>query len=541
METPLNAASSTAGALMSGGRFAVPQFQRDYAWGPEEVGEFFDDLAQSLYDDTYFLGLVILTGEGQLKDVVDGQQRLLTLTLLAAALYHEARRHDRRALAERLKSTFLRFIDFESDEEYPRLELSAHADNETLGQILTATASDLALVEREQDPESVSAGLIAAYRLISSRLSADLASDPFRRLGIWADFLTNKLYFATFVHPDPASAYRVFEVINTRGKELTTADLLKSYVLSKTADDELAARYAEWQWMAKAFRYESANAFVQFIRYAVTTKRGHVPPKDLYDVLAGRTSNERRGMSPGDFMDLLQGFLPAYLQILDPTTEGPADEPQLAVFSVLNTLGVLSVRPILLAMSPLPNATAGMQALLRLVVRRVVVGNLGTGSVERRFGQAAQRIAQEGAWEPAFATLADLDYGPDEFRQQVLRRSMNKDLLAVLRRSVIQGTITPQPDGYLFLIKPRNAVWSSGDEDRAQYWTSTIGNSFLSKDEKRPAGSSTWEGFKRALLPRAVPGEWVQPIQAEPDWGVDEITELGSRLADAATAIWYAD
>ena len=61
METPLNASSSTAGALMSGGRFKVPQFQREYAWEREEVSEFIEDLSQALQDDTYFLGLIIQT------------------------------------------------------------------------------------------------------------------------------------------------------------------------------------------------------------------------------------------------------------------------------------------------------------------------------------------------------------------------------------------------------------------------------------------------------------------------------------------------
>ena len=119
METPLNATSTTAGGLLSGGRFTVPQFQREYAWDKDEVSEFFSDLSQSLGDETYFLGLVIVTGDGSNKDIVDGQQRLLTLTLLVAALYHETRRYERKALADRLQSTFLRSIDFESDDEVP--------------------------------------------------------------------------------------------------------------------------------------------------------------------------------------------------------------------------------------------------------------------------------------------------------------------------------------------------------------------------------------------------------------------------------------
>lgn len=539
MDTPLNASSTTAGGLLGGGRFNVPQFQREYAWEREEVDEFFRDLSQALANETYFLGLVIVTGEGGVKDVVDGQQRLLTLTLLASALYHEARRFDRRALAQRIQSTFLRSIDFDTDEEQPRLELSSKSDDSTLRRILDTPAADLRGAIDDEDEESVSALLVSAYRLLSERLAANLQEDPFKRLGAWAEFITNKLYFAVFVHPDPASAYRVFEVINTRGRELTTADLLKSYVLSQTPAKSRQKRYDEWQAIAGTFSEGSANALVQFIRHAVTTERGHVAPRDLYDVLTGRDGSKRSVMPPNDIMTLLEETLPLYLQMMDPTVAGPATEEELAVFSVLNAISVVSVRPILLAIHKTSNTTAGMLQLLRLVVRRIVVGSLGTGTVERRFGQTAQRIVKEGSWEPALDSLSDLNPQAPEFGDRVHHRSMNKSVLAIVRASVLQATITPEPNGSLYLIKPRSADWSFEEEDRVAYWVSTIGNSFLAHETRRPMGSSSWEGFKRALVPEAVNGEWVELITSYDQWDLDAIDAVGARMASAAMKVWY--
>lgn len=537
METPLNASSTTAGGLFSVGRFHVPEFQREYAWERDEVEEFFHDLSNALTDETYFLGLVIVTGEGQAKDVVDGQQRLLTMTLLAAALHHEAKKYERRALAERLQSTFLKTIDFTTDAELPRLSLSSGADNATLRQILSSPASNLP--EIDDDDLSVSAHLVDGYRLISRLLNQDLSTDPFKRLGTWADFITNKLYFAVFVHPDPASAYRVFEVINTRGKELTTADLLKSYVLSQTSAERRSARYAQWQTIAQSFAGNKSSSFVQFIRHVVTTVRGHVQPRDLYDVLTGRGGGVKGAMSPDELLSLLEHYLPIYAQADDPTLDGPANSEQLAVFSVLSALNVVSVRPILLAMAETPNATEGMHELLRLVVQRVVVGTLGTGNVERRFGQVAQRIVSEKRWEEALASLSDLRQSREDFRLRVASRSLNRNVLKVIRSSVIQGTITPNLEGYMYLIAPRNGDWSIEDHDRATYWVSTIGNSFLAHESRRPMGSSTWNGFKEALLPKAVEGEWVEQIQSAPEWGVAEITAIGEEMAEKAAMVWY--
>lgn len=461
----------------------------------------------------------------------------LTLTLLAAALFHEAKAYERRALAERLQSTFLRSIDFDSDEELPRLELSGAADNATLQKILEHPASEL--TDLDASDASVSGHLIVAYRLLTARLIDDLKADPFKRLGAWAEFLTNKLYLANFVHPNPASAYRVFEVINTRGKQLTTADLLKSYILSQTPASQREQRYEEWQRIAGSFGDENANVFVQFIRYAVTTQRGHVLPRDLYDVLAARGSGAKRGMTPAELVDLLEDSLPLYLQIMDPTREGPASEEQLAIFSVLNRINVVSIRPILLALTNTPNPTAGMAQLLRLVVRRVVVGNLGTGNVERRFGQAAQRIALEKAWERPFEALADLNHDVEEFKYQVHRRSLNRNVLTLIRQSVIHKTITPEQVGFLYYIKPRSTDWTAADEDRAAYWAYTIGNTLLATEDRRPMGSSTWSGFKTALLPSAVDGEWVDEIKGRRSWNINAIIEIGAKMAEAASEVWY--
>ncbi len=535
MDTPLNASSTTAGALLAGGRFNVPEFQREYAWETDEIDEFFGDLAGALGEESYFLGLIIVTGEKPVMDVVDGQQRILTLTLLTSAVYREALKYDRRALADRLQSTFLRSIDFETDEENPRVTLSSQRDNTALQEILSAPAD---AVENESIPEGVPSYLLNAYKRLTDKLQEDLQPDPFRRLGAWAEFLSEKLYFAVFVHPDPASAYRVFEVINTRGRELTTADLLKSYVLSQTTPQQRPARYQEWQEISDEFREEGQGTLVQFIRHAVTVERGHIAPRDLYDILTGKRRNEN-SMPPSELMRVLKLRLPLYKQIADPTASGPATDAQLGVFSILNSLSVISVRPILLAIAGTHGADDGMARLLRLVMQRIVTGTLGTGNVERRFGVAAQRIAKEGYWEPTLATLEDLRPDPEDFESRVAERSLNRSVLGAVRASVLQRTITPKLDGNVYFIKPRNADWHHEAEDRVSYWASTLGNTFISTEIRRPMGSSTWEGFKNELLPSGVEGELTEKLEEQPEWGVEQIMDFGRGLASEARQLWY--
>ncbi|SEL95602.1 Protein of unknown function DUF262 [Sphingomonas palmae] len=539
MDTPLNASANNAGAVFSNNMFEIPRFQREYSWGEDEVDEFWTDLKNSLEMESYFVGLMIFTNppsdiKGR-KHVVDGQQRIITISLLANALYHEAIAKDRKALAERIQASFLRAIDYESDEQVSRVRLSDPADNLTFQSLLSTGSAPQA----SRDDRSVSAKMIASYNLLVKRVRDDLRPDPFKRLGRWTEFLTNRLYLAIFVHPNPDLAYQVYEVINTRGKDLTTADLLKNYILSQSGFEE-GRRYDQWQEIAKQFSTDGANNFVQYIRHVVTVESGYVLPKDLFGFIAGRTTRaERAPPAPHRLMELLQSNLPLYLQMIDSTSGGPADSDALGVFSALSGLGVLTVRPILLACAQTNDPDAGMEHILRLVVRRMVVGNLGTGNVERKFGEAARLIRERRDWRAMVDGLNDLNPSREDFVNQLKKRSLNKALLSLLRRSIIQNTITPATDSFLHFIWTKNPPFGGLAENEGSYWASTIGNTFLSKLEKRPRTITDWESFKVDMLPTGADGEWTARLDQINRWDAHAIENLGIDLAAEAGRIWY--
>ena len=539
METPLNASARPAGALLSASTFEIPPFQREYSWENDEISDFWNDLRNALGDQWYFLGLIILTDSKGRKQVVDGQQRLLTLTLFAAALYHEAVKHGRKALAEKIQSDFLRSIDYATDETRPRVILSDNADNVTFQMILDAGSVQAV---GEVDLDSISQKLGSAFKFLRDKLREDLAVDPFKKLGLWTDFITNNLYFAVFLHPDTSSAYRVFEVINTRGRELTTADLLKNFVLSQTRPDERDGRYRQWQAISRQFSVNGgASSFVQYIRHVVTVQSGHILPKDLFDFLAQRRHHgDRVAPTPDQLMDLLEGNLPLYMQMIDPTLAGPAEPEALRIFSALNSLGVISVRPILLAMAGLPNSLEGMRYVLRLVVRRIVVANLGTGNVERRFGEAAKHVRESGNWGVIEDDLRDLNPLKQEFVDQLAKRSYNKGVLAFVRKSVLANTDTPDTGGVLHFIMPRTTPpWIEFSDEDASFWGSTIGNTFLSGLDRRVVGSNDWLGFKENMLPTGILGEWIKQLNEIEEWNVVSLEHLGRQLAEVAGNVWY--
>ena len=414
--------------------------------------------------------------------------------------------------------------------------MSDQTDNATLQTILSTGESPAGLFGKD----TVASHIVESYEFLRTKLREDLTKDPFKRLGIWADFLTNRVYFAVFIHPDDSLAYQVYEVINTRGKELTTADLLKNYVLSQTPNSQRPARYRQWKAISRQFSEDSA-AFVQYIRHVVTVESGHILPKDLFGFLAGRVTHfGRKPPSTPQLMALLERHLPLYLQMMDPTLPGPAEQEALKIFSALNSLNVIAVRPILLALADVPRSLQGMNYVLRLVLRRIAVGGLGTGNVERRFGESAKGVQQEHTWKVLESELRDLNPTRDDFVEQVKKRSFTKVVLAFLRRSIITSSITPEEFGVLHYIRPRQASdWRGMSEEDGANLGSTIGNTFLSTLERRPREASNWRGFKEYMLPYAAPHEWRKKLERVEEWNADAVERIGSKLAEAAGDIWY--
>lgn len=539
MFADLNASALNVGALFPATRFTVPIYQREYAWTLSEVKDFWSDLQAALSSgdstESYFLGLLILTDEHGRQQVVDGQQRILTLTLLIAALRNQAKAAGRAALADKLQSDFLYAVNYESDELEPRIKLSGDVDNLTLNSILQGKSPDAA-------NDFFSMRIREAFDFLSTSLSNDVRPDPFKRLGGWAEFISSRLFFAVFVHPDPASAYRVFEAINTRGAGLTTADLLKNFVLSQVPRGQQASVYERWKGIADQFSHDGGTSFVQYIRHVVTPKSGYVLPRDLFDYLARRGRySMAAGMAPMELVTSLEEKLPLYSQMIDPEVGGPADEGLLPIFGALNQISVITVRPLMISISELTDSVGPANELLKLVVRRIVVGNLGTGNIERRFSEAAKRLRETSDWNSVYADLSDLNPRREEFEAQIWRRSFNKSVLAFLRRSIIQRTTTPTQDGALHLIRIRNAPgWGGFNEEELSYWINTLGNTFLSTAERRPADANTWTGFKARLLPFAAEGEEQDLLKDEVAWNANSVGRFGEALANAAGDVWYA-
>jgi len=217
-------------------QFEIPDYQRPYAWTTEQATELFDDLYSAMQDarasgasSQYFLGSIVLIKNDRDPKamVVDGQQRLTTLTILFAALraaweaagYPQGVRSVTPFLYEEGdemlgKATGYRFIAREEDANFFRTHIQEPGG---IAQLVASTdkLEDSRLRYREN----------ATLLLEKAK-----ALSPDDRNALWK-FLANDCSLVVISTPDLEAAYRIFSVLNNRGLDLAPIDILKAEVL----------------------------------------------------------------------------------------------------------------------------------------------------------------------------------------------------------------------------------------------------------------------------------------------------------------------
>ena len=218
---------------MPGARFAIPVFQRVYSWNARQCEELWDDCLQAgETGEPHFMGLVLYAPDpdgGGVLSVIDGQQRLTTLSLLIAAT-------GRRDLAARCLNAF----DRSSAKPKCKLVLSG-ADAPTLA----------ALVGVDEMPEEPASRLVENYLLFKEKVDCLPDIDSLMR-GLEA------LEIAAVELAPEDSPQLVFESLNSKGMALSTADRVRNLIVASTQGDEQDALF-EGKWLPLEGRAAAAD------------------------------------------------------------------------------------------------------------------------------------------------------------------------------------------------------------------------------------------------------------------------------------------
>lgn len=218
--------------------YAIPRYQREYTWGKNQWENLFDDVLEN--DPGYFLGSIICINQStdalsvQKLELVDGQQRLTTLSLLFASVYHALKSHEtdlddeQRVELINLKRKLVLKKGDDQIRLIPQIQNNNNPD-------YRAVLAEIGVISECDVPAYAgNRKIFRAYRYFQDRID-EMANGRSNRLGTIMEFL-DKVSHACLVKIEVAShadAYTLFESLNNRGMPLTAIDLIKNKLLAR--------------------------------------------------------------------------------------------------------------------------------------------------------------------------------------------------------------------------------------------------------------------------------------------------------------------
>ena len=254
-------------------QFVIPIYQRTYSWTEKECKQIWDDIIRCGSNEkisAHFIGSVVYVEKGLYSVssqtpllVIDGQQRLTTITLLLAALTEVI--GDEEPVEDfsknKLKGYYLT-NPLESGDKYYKLILS-QTDNQSLKAILDSA----------EQPEDKSIRVTENFQLFITWLEAE------KDLKAVCTGLSKLMVVDISLDRDQDNPQLIFESMNSTGKELSQADLIRNYILMGL-EPELQTRMYEQYWrpMELAFGQDAySKHFDGFMRHFLIVKTGDIP------------------------------------------------------------------------------------------------------------------------------------------------------------------------------------------------------------------------------------------------------------------------
>jgi uncharacterized protein with ParB-like and HNH nuclease domain/predicted transport protein len=546
--------------LQKSPQFVIPIYQRTYSWAEKHCRQLWDDILRAGSNDAiavHFVGSIVYIEEGLALVthrapllVIDGQQRLTTVSLLIEAL---ARAVGDGEPVEGFSAVKLRHYylsnHLESGDRYHKLLLSQ-----------TDNASLKAYIKNTEQPKEPSLRVTQNFELFTRLLAAERGN-----LSSICRGLAKLVVVDIALSRDQDNPQLIFESMNSTGKELSQADLIRNFILMGLEPHLQTHLYEEsWRPMEQDFGQEAyGTQFDGFMRHYLTVKTGEIPRIDeVYEAFKdyARTTPV---MQAG--IEALVREIREFARYFCVMALGTDADPGLnAAFHDLRELKVDVAYPFLLEMyhdyAGGTLSAAGFAAVVRLIeayVFRRAICAIPTNSMNKTFATFGKALKKDRYLESIQAHFLGLPSyrrfpGDNEFRRDLHTR----DLYNFRSRSYWLRRLENHArkervglDEYTIEhILPQNpslsAAWKQalGPEwERVQQqWLHTLGNLTLT-------GYNAEYSDRAFLEKRDMPGGFGQsPLKLNAGlgqleaWNEAAIQERAGRLADEALVVWVA-
>lgn len=277
----------TVRELLKGVKYSIDYYQREYKWQDEQMRELIDDLSNKFLEEYqeghprskvaeyphYFLGSIIISKKDNTNYVVDGQQRLTSLTLLLIYL--------RNLQKDREKQVNIDELIF--SEKYDRKSFNLHVDERIPCMEALFDGKPFDLTNR---PESV-LNIYKRYRNIEESFPTELRNGA---LLYFIDWLLENVHLVEITAFSDDDAYTIFETMNDRGLRLSPTEMLKGYLLANI-EDQLKRTAASERWRDRIQELNEAGKEVESDSFKAWFRSQY----------ATKIRERRKGAKPEDF------------------------------------------------------------------------------------------------------------------------------------------------------------------------------------------------------------------------------------------------
>jgi hypothetical protein len=344
--------------LLESGFYRIPRFQRAYSWDRENVADFWAD-AVVADDPAYFIGSFVLYTAKGLPDVyyvVDGQQRLTTITLLLAAVRDALDKHGFSDQAKGVQKLIER-ADLNNDQQfvlqsetpYPffQEQIQKHGERDQPGQL-------------GQEERALKAAYDFLTAQISGALSAVLGDTTLTETKILAALkekllqVRNKLLRLQLIAiqlDSEDNAYLIFETLNTRGKDLTVSDLVKNHLTRLLKPTNKGVDLAKDKWLKLLEMFDASEAGLninRFLHHSWLSRKSYITEKLLYKEIKHSVTLT----TAKNFLDTLLADARVYRHVLEPESRKWTKQERRLLESLraLNLFHVIQPVPMLLSL-----------------------------------------------------------------------------------------------------------------------------------------------------------------------------------------------
>jgi uncharacterized protein with ParB-like and HNH nuclease domain len=260
-------------------QFIIPIYQRNYDWNKIHCEQLLSDIIDAgLSKKIHFIGSIVYVHDGiyssGIKEliIIDGQQRITTITLLCVALYNfliSVNPSDTQSTRQADK-ILKQYIINEYAEDKQRLKLKASENNDL----------DLkALINGYSSETTVFSNVINNYNYFKSQISQN-------NIQTILDGINMLMFVEISLDRMQDNAQRIFESMNSTGLDLSQADLIRNYILMNLTSIEQNNIYKKyWEIIEKATKINALNKMPEFIRDFLTYKTKNISKKeDVYKI-----------------------------------------------------------------------------------------------------------------------------------------------------------------------------------------------------------------------------------------------------------------